>query len=75
MLVTSVDKPDVVELTGQERLVVSSTYEMVKRSYDLATLKSVKLKVYDGFFVAEFEDRSGKPRKHAFSDTWDFSVE
>lgn len=64
-----------IELSKGEKLTVASTYEVVKKAYDTADLRSVKIDVYDNFFVVRFTDRGGKPKCHAYSDTWDFSVQ
>jgi hypothetical protein len=74
MKVTSKEPCCAVELERGETLTVASTYESIKRQYDLSALRSVELKVYDGFFVVRFVDKGGKAKEHAYSDTWDFSV-
>lgn len=74
MRINSPEPYDVIELERGETLTVSSTYEMIKRSYDLSALKSVKLKIYDSFFIVQFVDKKNVTKEHAYSDTWDFSI-
>jgi len=74
MKVISSDHYDVIEISQNEVLTVSSTYEVVKYRYSLKIMKSIKLKIYDNFFVVEYVDKNNKSKQEAFSDTWDFSI-
>ena len=74
MKVISSDHYDVIEISQNEVLTISSTYEVVKYRYSLKIMKSIKLKIYDNFFVVEYVDKNNKSKQEAFSDTWDFSI-
>lgn len=76
MLITCNEKPDIIELEKTEKLMVSSTYETVKSKYEIGqnAYKSIKVKVYNNFFVVILMDQRGKTADMAFSDTWDFSI-
>jgi aspartyl-tRNA synthetase len=76
MLITCNEKPDIIELEKTEKLIVSSTYEMVKSKYEIGpnAYRSIKVKVYNNFFVVILMDQRGKTIDMAFSDTCDFSV-
>ena len=75
MLVNSIEKPDIIEVSKGEKLTIASTYEMIKNRYELGqNYKSIKVKIYNNFFVVTLVDTGGKTTNMAFSDTWDFSV-
>lgn len=76
MLINSIEKPDIIELEKNEKITVSSTYEMIKTTYeyDPHKYKSIKVKVYNNFFVVVFTDIKGKTSDLALSDTWDFCI-
>ena len=76
MLISAEEKPDIIELDKNEKLMVSSTYEMVKNKYEVGpnAYRAIKIKVYDSFFVVLLTDQQGKTTDIAFSDTWDFSI-
>lgn len=76
MLVTNAERPDIIELEKNEKLMISSTYEMIKSKYELGPngYKAIKIKVYSGFFIVLFTDQSGSTTSMAFSNTWDFVI-
>ena len=74
MIITTEEKPAVIELGHTNTLVAASTYEMTKYTFTASNYKSIKLKVYSEFFVVIIEDKNGAKSQKVFSDTWDFLV-
>ena len=73
MTISSKENPDIIELEKGDTLTVASTYEAVKLTFMKAAYKSIKLKVYDNYFVVILETDKYSTKK-VFSDTWDFGI-
>ena len=73
MTISSKENPDIIELEKGDVLTVASTYESIKLNFMKAAYKSIKLKVYNNYFVIILETDKYSTKK-VFSDTWDFGI-